>query len=152
MTFLAEEGFYLPNEFKPYKDNLLTTLPVLTKQYRLNCEFVIESKPSHIALIHLTNQDRNTPAKGGRIPLVYFDSRSYLFTYSWINGRNYEKYLGALSLKKWYKLEVSQTVRDGKVRKSRMSHIAYRFPLFSVLLSSKAGWDSSSQCGKQNTV
>ena len=135
MTFLAEEGFYLPNEFKPYKDNLLTTLPMLSKQYRIDCEFWIDSNPSPAAVIHLTNEDRNTHYKGGFISLVYLHSIAYWETYSWVNGRDYRKVHGALSLKKWYKLEVSQTLRDGKVRKFRMSHIALqKFPLFSTII------------------
>ena len=121
---------YLPNEFIPTKNNLLTTLPVLSKEFRLNCEFVIESNPSGVALIHLTNLDRDTAAKGGRLPLVFLNAISSWQTHSWVNGRNYAKNHGALSLTKWYQVEVSQTLRDGKVRKFRMSHIAYRFYFF----------------------
>ena len=117
ITFPAGDVFFLPNEFKHTVDNLLTTLPVLSKQYTVSCEFWIDSDPSDVYLIHLTSLDGNTRENGGSIPLVWLYSISFWQTFSWVNGRIYSTSHGALSLKKWYKVEVSQTLRDGRVRK-----------------------------------
>ena len=125
IPFLVEDVLFLPNEFKPTRNNSLITIPFLYREYQLKLEFWIESSPSAVTLIHLTNLDSSTHAKGGKTPSIYLLSISKWTAFSWVGGRSYHKYYGALSLKKWYTVEISQKFRYGEVGNYNMtSHIA----------------------------
>ena len=70
------------DELNLKRNNLLTTLPVLPREWMVDFMF----KPTNVttkallSILHLTDKDRNTGAYGGRIPAVWLNSNGLFYT------------------------------------------------------------------------
>ena len=97
-------------EFSVAKDNLLTNLPLLSKEYELDFEINVKNFPnSWVSVLHFTT-GTNGPTYGSRTPAFFGSggSNPQLTMSSSING-NYNRYKSInITTNKWVKIKVSQ--------------------------------------------
>ena len=100
--------------FIPKKNNMIAELPFFGKEYTVMFEMFINNIPSHESILQIgLGGDRHV--YGDRNPGIFTYQNQFLVS-SALNGNKnlWKKY--PVELKKWISVEVSQTLRDGKVR------------------------------------
>ena len=108
-------AFSFVNEQEIKRDNLLTTLPVLKKEWRVSFEFKAteEIKDGFSQILHMTigGMGAGLNAKyGDRTPAVWTHSTKGLLVVSAVGGKvGYSKYFKPLpTLGEWVKIKVGQ--------------------------------------------
>ena len=103
-------------EFSATKDNLLLPLPVLSKEFKLEFEIIVNSFPDDwVNILHLTTGS-NQFHYGSRTPAVFGNggSNPYLNVVSAINGNKNTRKTFDIATNKWIKVELSQNKnKDG---------------------------------------
>jgi len=113
---VCEESFCTSTDgCSPTKNNLLTTLPQLNKEFLVSLEFrADERKRGNV--IHFT-ENGNNHAVGSRIPsLWWLNPFGKLEPRFAVNGNGHYGGITAkkYSLNEWHSVEFSQTLKDGK--------------------------------------
>ena len=100
------------------KSNLLTTLPVLPREWMVDFMF----KPTNVtmkglkSILHLTDKDINTGSYGGRIPSVWLSTASFHIEYARNNTGNRGHVLPGPPVGKWTQITIIQEDFSGKSR------------------------------------
>ena len=109
--------FSQKEEFPLLKNNLLTTLSSVQREYSISFE-VIVTKHTYYSwrnIIHLTTGG-NFGQLGYRIPGVWLNKDNQLQIGSAVNGNSYHfTHPKPLSEGRWYRIEIDQIKRDTKV-------------------------------------
>ena len=105
------------------KNQLITELPYIGKQYNISFDLLITKfdTTEYQSVLRLT-LGGNINAYGDRAPAVWVHKDKYLHVTSSINGNKnlwYNVQNVPLVENKWYKIEISQTLMDGKVNFSQ---------------------------------
>ena len=107
------------DELNLKRSNLLTTLPVLPREWMVDFMF----KPTNMTtrafvnILHLTDKDRNTRSYGGRIPGVWLSSHGNFFIEcSQNNTKNRAFNSGRPQVGKWTQISFIQENLSGKLR------------------------------------
>ena len=106
-------------EIIPTKNNKIAELPFLGKEYIVLFEMFINKITSHESILHI-GLGANAEAYGDRNPAFFTDGRAGvqdLHIGSSVSGRNNNWANHPMELNKWIRVMVSQTLRDGKVRR-----------------------------------
>ena len=102
------------------KNKLITELPYIGKQYKISFDLLISKFDAEVyqSIIHF-GLGGNAEAYGDRAPAVWVHKDKYLHVTSSING-NLNLYYNVQSVplveNKWFKVQISQTLIDGKVK------------------------------------
>ena len=101
------------------RNNLLTTLPVLPREWMVDFMF----KPTNVttkallSILHLTDKDRNTGSYGGRIPALWLTGNGkFHIECSYNNTGNRRFSLPAPQVGKWTQITFIQENLSGKLR------------------------------------
>ena len=107
------------DELNLTRNNLLTTLPVLPREWMVDFMF----KPTNMTtrafvnILHLTDKDRNTRSYGGRIPAVWLNANgAFHIECSKNNTGNRGYSLPAPQVGKWTQITFIQENLSGKLR------------------------------------
>ena len=107
------------DELNLKRNNLLTTLPVLPREWMVDFMF----KPTNVttkallSILHLTDKDRNTGSYGGRIPALWLTGNGkFLIECSYNNTRNRHFSLPDPQVGKWTQITFIQENLSGKLR------------------------------------
>ena len=107
------------DELNLTRNNLLTTLPVLPREWMVDFMF----KPTNVttkallSILHLTDKDRNTGSYGGRIPALWLTGNGkYHIECSYNNTGNRHFSLPAPQVGKWTQITFIQENLSGKLR------------------------------------
>ena len=124
MIFFLEtcptSSFFSLGEIIPTKNNKIAELPFLGKEYIVMFEMFINKITSHESILHI-GLGANAEAYGDRNPAFFTDGRNKvqdLHVASSVSGRNNNWSNHPMELNKWIRVMVSQTLRDGKVRRN----------------------------------
>ena len=102
------------------KNNQITVLPFLGKEYRLLFELKVTKfgTEAHQSVIHLT-LGGNAEKYGDRTPGVWITNTKLFGIASAISGNlnSYQDLPTVLEENKWIRVEISQTLMDEKVRR-----------------------------------
>ena len=97
---------------------MLTELPYIGKEYSVSFEVFINKMPTaetYVSVLHLTISG-NIDVMGSRNPGVWVMNSKQLTIASSISGnKNLHKNIPGLEKNKWYKIEITQKLVDGKV-------------------------------------
>ena len=110
--------FEHPTEFTLIKNNLLTTLPVLPREWMVDFMF----KPTNVtmkglkSILHLTDKDRNSLTYGGRIPSVWLSTASFHLEYARNNTATKTHTMPGPPVGKWTQITIIQEDFSGKSR------------------------------------
>ena len=99
------------------KNTELTVLPYIGKEYSVSFELFINKfgRNAYESVIHLTT-GANFAGMGSRNPAVWVMNSKHLTIASSISGnKNLHKNIPGLEKNKWYKIEITQKLVDGKV-------------------------------------
>ena len=113
-----EDTFQFIPEFDLKRDNALTTLSTVEKEYFVSFDlWITELTPGWKNVLHLTT-GHNNKRYGSRIPLVSVNNAGRLYINSAINGdKSYTyEHPPVLTEKTWIKLEIEQLVENEKVK------------------------------------
>ena len=122
--FVLVKRFSHPGEIQVKQKNLLTTLSSVGKEYYVSFEMRIDKNTpgDWTNVLHLTNRD-NHGQHGDRIPAIFIFQNNQLHVASSVNGNPNHLYSTWIKHKKWYKLEIQQVYKGGKVAKFLRSQI-----------------------------
>ena len=112
-------GFVKAKPFALTKNNLITELPFLGKEYQLTFELKVTKfgADDYQSVIHLTATGVNCCNMGDRTPGVWITKDQKIGIASAVNGGHFWKvYPTVLEENKWILIEISQTLVEGKVR------------------------------------
>ena len=103
--------------FDLVKNNLIAELPYIGKEYKISFEILITKFGSdpYQSVLHF-GLGGNAEKYGDRAPAVWMTKDKYLLVASSISGNKNHYYISQMDLKenKWIKIELSQTLTDGK--------------------------------------
>jgi len=109
-------GTILQNEEILRKGNLLTTVPFLTKEFKISFDVLISNFASQVqGILRFTSTGGNCCAVGDRLPGVWLSSNKKFYIRFALNGNGDSGYSGTIATSgEWINLEISQTLIANK--------------------------------------
>ena len=117
-----EIGFKQTWEFVPTKNKIIAELPFMGKEYTVMFEMIINKITSVYDTVLQIGVGPGAGRYGERNPSFFIKNTKELHLASSINGQNNFWKNHKLELNKWISVEVSQTLKEGKVRVTDQSN------------------------------